>query len=170
MLRLFTAAVVALFCIAPVSAQMQHGQMQQGAPAATFKIGDLTIETPWLRATPQGAKVAGGYMKIVNNGKEADRLTGGTLERAGRFEVHEMSMVGNVMQMRPLPDGLEIKPGASVELKPGGFHIMGIDLAGGYAAGQTVKGTLTFAKAGTVAIEYKVAPIGAGAPAAQHGH
>jgi copper(I)-binding protein len=169
MLRVSVAAAVALFCVASSHAQMQHGQMQQGAPAASvFKIGDLTIETPWLRATPQGAKVAGGYMKIVNNGKEADRLTGGTIERAGRFEVHEMSMAGNVMQMRPLPDGLEIKPGASVELKPGGFHIMGMDLQSGYAAGQIVKGTLTFAKAGTVAIEYKVAPIGAGAPS--HGH
>jgi copper(I)-binding protein len=168
MLRFFTAAALALLVAAPSHAQ----QMQQVAPsgAPTFKIGDLLIETPWLRATPQGAKVAGGYMKIVNNGKEADRLTGGTIERAGRFEVHEMTMAGNVMQMRPLADGLEIKPGETVELKPGGFHIMGMELSGGYTQGQIVKGTLVFAKAGTVAIEYKVVPIGAGAPAAKHGH
>jgi copper(I)-binding protein len=132
--------------------------------AKTFKVGDLTIETPWMRATPKGAPVAGGYMKITNNGTTADRLVGGSIEGAKRFEVHEMSMDGSVMRMRELPNGLEIKPGATVELKPAGLHIMGFDLAGGFTAGQTVKGTLKFEKAGEVAIEYTVTPIGAGAP------
>jgi periplasmic copper chaperone A len=108
--------------------------------------------------------VAAGYMKITNTGKEADRLIGGTIDQAGRFEVHEMTMVDNVMRMRPLPNGLEIKPGETVELKPGGYHIMGLDLQGGYAEGQTVKGALKFEKAGTVDLEYRVSSVGAAQP------
>jgi len=108
-------------------------------------------------------------MKITNTGKEADRLVGGTLDQTRRFEVHQMTMVGDVMQMRPLPDGLIIKPGETVELKPGGYHVMGLELQAPFASGQTTKGTLQFEKAGTVQIEYAVAPIG-GSPQAGSQH
>jgi copper(I)-binding protein len=131
------------------------------AAAPTFRIGALVIEAPWARATPGGAKVAGGYLKITNTGKEADRLVGGSLAVAAEVEFHEMAMTGNVMKMRRLPDGLEIKPGRSVELKPGGYHVMFTGLSAGLKAGQPVKGTLVFQKAGTVEVEYRVAPIGA---------
>ncbi len=93
-----------------------------------FKAGALTIEAPWARATPGGAQVAGGFMKITNTGSEPDRLVGGTVPFAGRFEVHEMTMDGGVMKMRELSKGLEIKPGETVELKPGGYHVMFMDL------------------------------------------
>jgi copper(I)-binding protein len=144
-------------------------------PAAqTVKAGALVIEVPWLRATPGGAKVAGGYVKITNTGKEADRLIGGSLPMAGAVEVHEMAMAGNVMKMRRLPDGLDIEPGRSVELKPGGYHLMFTGLREGLRAGQTVKGTLVFQKAGTVEVEYRVQPIGAqsgkGGSGRGHGH
>jgi copper(I)-binding protein len=75
-------------------------------------------------------------MKITNTGKVPDRLVGGTLDHARRFEVHEMTMVDNVMRMRPLSVGLEVRPGETVELKPGSYHIMGVDLDGGYKKGQ----------------------------------
>ncbi|MEN3376725.1 MAG: periplasmic copper chaperone [Hyphomicrobiales bacterium] len=136
---------------------------------ATFKAGDLVIEAPWIRATPKGAQVAGGYMKITNTGKEADRLLGGTLDQTRRFEVHQMTMAGDVMQMRPLPDGFVIQPGETVELKPGGYHVMGLDLQAPFANGQTAKGTLQFEKAGTVQIEYAVVPVG-GSPQSGHQH
>jgi copper(I)-binding protein len=146
----------------------QHPPMHQAQThtpaAATFRKGDLVIEAPWLRATPHGAQVAGGYMKITNTGRSLDRLVDGTLDRARRFEVHETTMVDNVMRMRPLSAGLEIKPGETLELKPGGYHIMGMDLDGGYQQGQTVRGTLRFEKAGTVEVEYMVQPIGSAAP------
>jgi periplasmic copper chaperone A len=148
-------------------AQVQHPHTAMAA-ARTFKAGDLVIEAPWVRATPQGAQVAGGYMKITNTGKEPDRLVGGTLDQAGRFEVHEMTMEDSVMKMRPLPRGLEIKPGATVELKPGGYHVMGLGLQGGYSQGQTIKGTLKFEKAGTISVEYVVGPMGGGAPGGTH--
>jgi len=130
------------------------------APAPQVKAGDLVIEAPWSRATPGGAKVAGGYVKITNTGKQSDKLVGGSIPAAGSVEVHEMATVNNVMQMRRL-EGLEIKPGESVELKPGGYHLMFMQLKEGLTAGQTIKGTLVFEKAGTVNVEFLVAPIGA---------
>ena len=78
-------------------------------------------------------------MKITNNGKEPDRLIGGTVPFAGRFEVHEMAIEGGVMKMREVK-GLEIKPGETVELKPGGYHVMFMDLKSGLKEGQTVEG------------------------------
>lgn len=128
---------------------------------AMFRAGAMVVREPYLRATQPGARVAGGYMTVTNTGAAPDRLIGGKLEGAGRFEVHEMTMADNVMRMRPLKDGLTIAPGDTVALKPGGFHIMGLDLAGAYAVGQKVKGTLVFEKAGRVEIEYDVRPLGA---------
>lgn len=132
------------------------------ASPVTFRAGSIAVDTPWLRETPPGAQVAGGYMTITNTGTTPDRLTAATLEGAGRVEVHEMSMVDNVMRMRPLPGGLEIRPGATVALQPSGLHIMAQDLRRKFSAGEKVKGTLSFEKAGDVAIEYAVRPIRGG--------
>jgi uncharacterized protein YcnI len=139
-------------------------------PAHVAKAGPIVVDQLWSRATPGGAKVAGGYMRITNTGNTPDRLIGGSFAAAGRFEVHEMSMSGSVMQMRPIEGGLEIKPGASVELKPGGMHAMFLELREPLRAGQSVKGTLVFEKAGTVEVEYAVQPIGSTGPAAEHKH
>jgi hypothetical protein len=98
--------------------------------------------------------------KIKNTGKAADRLIGGSAAVAGKFEVHEMSMVDNVMKMRELPNGLEVKPGKSVELKPGSYHVMLMELKQPLKEGDKVKGTLVFEKAGTVNVEYTVRGMG----------
>ncbi len=138
---------------------------EQGA--ATFKVGAIVIEAPWIRATPGGARVAGGYLKITNTGQQPDRLIGGTLAVAAEVEVHEMTTVDSMMKMRRLSDGLEIKPGETVELKPGGYHLMFLALNAPINEGQVHKGTLRFEKAGTVDVTFQVAPIGArsgGAP------
>ena len=132
------------------------------AVAQEYKAGAIRIEAPWIRATPAGAQVAGGYMKIENTGKEADRLVGGSTGIAGKFEVHEMKMSGNVMKMRELDKGLEVPPGKSVELKPGSYHVMLTDLKQQPKAGDKVKGTLLFEKAGKVEVEYTVRGLGAG--------
>lgn len=140
------------------------------APAAK-QAGTLTIEQPWSRATPAGAKVGGGYLRITNNGKETDRLIGGSFPNASRVEVHEMTMEGDIMRMKPVAGGLEIKPGATVELKPGAGHLMFLDLTEPLKEGQIVKGTLVFEKAGTVGVEYTVRGMGGAAPAAtEHRH
>ncbi|MDE3748225.1 MULTISPECIES: DUF1775 domain-containing protein [Methylobacterium] len=140
------------------------------AAATTVKAGDLTIETPWLRATPNGAKVAGGYVRITNTGRAPDTLTGATVPFAKSSDIHSMSMEGGVMKMAPVTNGLTIKPGETVELKPGGYHLMFEDLTGAPKAGETVAGTLTFQRAGAVPVTFTVAPIGAGAPGGQHQH
>jgi copper(I)-binding protein len=139
-----------------------------GASAHDYKLGSLHIVHPWARATPKGASVGGGYMKITNNGTVADRLVGGSSPVAGRFEIHEMSVEQGVMRMRLLRDGLEIKPGQTVELKPGSFHVMLIDLKQPIREKERFKGTLIFEKAGTVEVEYAVEAVGA-SPGGSHG-
>ena len=137
------------------------------ASAHEYKAGSLEIQHPWARATPKGATVAGGYMKITNKGTTPDRLVGGTNAASDKFEIHEMSMDGSVMKMRPLPNGLEIKPGQTVELKPGSYHLMFVGLKQPFEKGKRVKGTLRFEKAGTVEVEYAVEAIG-GSPGKDH--
>ena len=140
------------------------------ATAHEYKAGSIEIKHPWARATPKGSEVAGGYMKLINTGKEPDRLIGGSVPIAGKFEIHEMSMDGGVMKMRPLPKGLEIKPGQTVEFKPGSYHVMFVGLQQPFEQGKSVKGTLEFEKAGKVAVEYAVEAIGATPQGGHGGH
>lgn len=132
-----------------------------GAHAYDFAAGALAIGHPYVRATPPNAPVAGGYMTIDNAGDAADRLIGATADFAGRVEIHEMSMMDDVMVMRPLDDGLEIPAGGQVELKPGGYHLMFMDLKETLAEGELRPVTLSFEKAGDVSVTFAVETIGA---------
>src|SRR5437868_14219751 len=87
-----------------------------GAHAQEVKAGDLVITQAWSRATPNGAKIAGGYLTIENKGTTPDRLLGGSGDIAGKVEVHEMATKDGVMTMRPLDTGLAIEPGKTVKL------------------------------------------------------
>jgi copper(I)-binding protein len=137
----------------------------------TYRAGTIVVETPWSRATPGGAKVAGGYMRITNTGSEPDRLVGGSTVVAERFEVHRSTVTGGVARMEPVTGGLEIGPGQTVELKPGIMHAMFVDLKQALKPGDAVKGMLVFEKAGVPKIEYQVGGIGAqAAPAAANAH
>jgi copper(I)-binding protein len=131
-----------------------------GAGAQDYRLGPLVVDHPWSRATPKGAAVAGGYMKITNTGTTADRLVGGSAEVAKRFELHEMRMEGSVMLMRELASGLEIPPGATVELKPNSYHVMMLNLSRQLTKGERIKGSLTFEKAGKIDIEFAVEAVG----------
>ena len=127
--------------------------------AHEFKLGDLEIGHPWSRETPEGAKVATGYMVIKNHGAAADRLVSITSPIAGKAEVHEMAVNSEgVMTMRPVEGGVDIPAGGEVALKPGAFHIMFMDLKQPPKAGVKFPGTLTFEKAGTVDVEFAVEP------------
>ena len=140
------------------------------AIAEDYNIGAIAVGYPWTRATPKGATVAGGYMTISNKGSTPDRLVGGSVAVAGRFEVHSMAMEQGVAKMRPVEGGgLEIKPGETVELKPGSLHVMLLGLKQPLEKGQKVKGTLEFEKAGKVDIEFAVEAIGTTTPDASRG-
>jgi periplasmic copper chaperone A len=145
---------------APSLLIMASDQAAKSQPSAVLKIGTLEIDTIWARGTPPGAKVGGGFMRIRNTGKESDRLIGFSSPLAKRGEVHEMAVNNGVMMMREIK-GLEIKPGEAVELKPGGYHVMFMDLTGPLKAGEPVKGTLTFEKAGQIEVLFPVSQPGA---------
>ena len=129
--------------------------------ADDITIGNLKISTAWVRATPKGAPVGAGYLTIANTGTTSDRLVGGSSDVCTHFEIHEMGMDNGVMKMRPVAKGLEIKPGQTVELNPGGYHLMFVGLKKPFEQGQHIKATLEFEKAGDVSVDFKVEGIGA---------
>ena len=138
------------------------------AYAYDYKVGALEIDRPWSRAVPKGATVAAGYLTITNTGTEPDRLISGWTPVAGKFEVHEMSVDNKgVMRMRPVPAGIMVKPGETVELKPQSFHIMMTGLKLPIEKGKPFKASLVFEKAGTVEVDFAVEGVGA-TPAAAH--
>ena len=154
--RLMTSAAALVLLAQPPAALAQ-----QAAPAP------IEITQAWSRATPGGAPVGAGYLALTNRGAEADRLIGGSTEIAARIEVHEMSMDNGVMKMRELAGGLEVKPGQTVTLKPGGNHLMLMGLKRGLKEGERFKAQLEFAKGGKTEIEFVVQGMGAaGAPGA----
>jgi periplasmic copper chaperone A len=142
------------------------------ALAAEFKAGDISIEAPWSRETPGGAKVAAGYLTIKNGGATPDRLVSATADIAERTEIHEMSMTDGMVKMRQVTDGVPVPAGGSVALAPQGFHLMFLGLKKPLKEGDTFAGTLTFEKAGTIAVTFEVRGIGAAAPDAgtEHHH
>ncbi|MGR3371822.1 DUF1775 domain-containing protein [Pseudooceanicola nanhaiensis] len=145
------------------SAEEHAGHGGHGATdGAAQTAGALEITGGFSRATLPNAPVGGGFLTIVNTGTEDDRLVSASAAVAGRAEVHEMTMADGVMQMRPLPDGLPIPAGGTVELRPGGHHLMLMDLKEALVEGETVEVTLTFETAGEV-----VVPLAIGAPNAR---
>jgi hypothetical protein len=133
-----------------------------GAGAAhSYKLGALEIGHPWARATPPTAPTGGGYLSIKNTGTEPDRLMSASSPAAETVQVHEMKMEGNVMRMRPIEGPLEIKPGETVTLAPGGMHMMMMGLKGPFKQGERVPLTLVFEKAGKIDVEMVVMAMGA---------
>lgn len=152
-----TIAIAMASCLAPP------------AQAADYDVGSIHISQPWARATPKGAAAGAGYMTITNNGSAPDRVSCVTDDASAQCQIHSMTMEGGVMKMRPVEGGLEIKPGETVTLKPGSFHVMFVDLKHPLDQGQSVKVTLKFDKAGTLDVSYPIAAIGAPAPGAAEG-
>ncbi len=126
------------------------------AGAQTVTAGDIEISNPHARAMVPGAKVGGGYLSITNKGKADDKLVGIISTRAKSSEIHQMSVNNGVMTMRPVADGLVIPAGQTIDLKPGGYHVMFTDVAEPFKQGETVKATLTFEQAGQVDVEFAV--------------
>ncbi len=130
------------------------------AMATDYHAGSLAISSPWSRVTPKGARTGVGYMTIKNNGTTPDRLIGGSVDVANRFQLHAMTMDNGIAKMRDRKD-IEINPGQTIEFKPGGSHVMFVDLNHPLSKDEHVNGTLVFEHAGKVQIEYSVEGIGA---------
>lgn len=134
-----------------------HQHMAMGHEGgAEAELGDLSITGGWARVMLPGQKAGGGYLTVANKGSAADRLVAAASPAAGKVEIHSMTMKGDVMEMRPLADGLEIPAGGTVELQPGGFHLMFLQVAEPFRKGGTVPVTLEFARAGKVDLSLPV--------------
>lgn len=156
-LRQASRAMAALALAAPLLVVAA----QPAAIAHEVKAGNLEVQQPWSRATPPGAKVAGGYFVIINSGDTPDRLVSATADIAGRVEIHEMNVKDGIMTMREMPNGIEVPAKGEVAFKPGSYHVMFLDLKKAPKQGEAFAGTLTFEKAGTVSVSFAVEAIGA---------
>ena len=132
--------------------------------AYDYKIGSIEIVLPWSRATPSTAPSAGGFLTLTNKGNAPDRLIAIETSAAKQAEIHEMKMDGAVMRMRELENGVVLPPGQTIELKPGGYHVMFIGLKAPFVKDQNVSATLVFEKAGRIDIEFQVDALGATQP------
>jgi hypothetical protein len=166
-----TLTLVTLFASAAV-AQMEGHQMQgHGAMDGTgmvgtnpgtmqvVKVGDIELVAGYTRAMLPGQPVGGGFVTIKNAGSTDDVLIAAESPVSGRVELHEMAVVNDVMTMRQLKDGIPVPAGETVELKPGGLHLMFMDVNEPFVEGGQVSVTLTFEKAGTAELVLPVGPI-----------
>ena len=144
-----------------------HGGHDRGdakaasAEDGSAKIGALVIESAFTRATAEGAKVGAGYLTIRNTGSAPDTLVSVETSVAGRGEIHDMTMTDGVMRMRRLADGVEIPAGGSIALKPGGMHLMLMDLKQQLVEGEKVTVKLTFKSGASGDVVLPVQPLGA---------
>jgi len=144
-------SAAALFLLNLISAAVAH----------EYVLGGLRIVHPWTHATPPGATTGVAYMRLVNTGSVPMRLTGATTPVAQRVEIHEMSVAGGVMRMRRVPS-LDIGAAATVELKPGGIHLMLVGLNRALQQEDMIPLTLAFANGATVSIDLYAEAIGVG--------
>jgi periplasmic copper chaperone A len=162
-----TARILALslFLATPVAAFADHSHADHNHGA---ERNGIAIEAAYSRAMLPVAKVGGGYLTITNHGED-DRLVGASSERAQSVQIHEMKMADGIMEMREIRDGVAVPAHSTLELKPGGYHLMFMNVAQPFKEGETVKARLMFEKAGEIEIELSVGPV-AGGKGAGHQH
>jgi copper(I)-binding protein len=126
-------------------------------------MGQIEVEQAWARATAPGAKVAAGYMVMRNKSAAADRLVGIASPAAARVETHVTRRDGDIARMREVT-GYDVPANGSFELKPGGAHLMFVDIRKPFREGERIPATLRFEKAGEVRVEFHVSGL------TGHGH
>lgn len=138
------------------------GALAAGLSLLALAQTDVTVTEPWVRGTVAGQKATGAFMGLKSSADA--RLVGASSPAAKIVEVHEMAMADGVMRMRAV-EGVALPAGKAVELKPGGYHIMLLDLKAPLAKDTAVPLTLTFkdAKGVESKLELKV-PVAARAP------
>ena len=137
--------------------------------AAPVAQAQVQVDRAWARATAPGAPVGGGYMTIRNRGPAPDRLVGASSSAAAKVELHVHIKEGEIVRMRPV-QGYDIPANGSFELKPGGAHLMFIQLARPFKEGDKIPVRLKFEKAGEVNVEFAVGRLADSAPPPAHKH
>jgi periplasmic copper chaperone A len=144
--------------VAPAACMIGGVALAQGYAAGAIKVTNV-----WTREVPPASKVIAGYMTITNTGAEPDTVVGGSIASAGGFEVHQMETVGGEMKMRQLRPDLD--PAWGHDCAQAGIIARHVRRPQDRTKlGQSIKGTLIFAKAGKIDIEYRVERLGARAP------
>jgi periplasmic copper chaperone A len=133
------------------------------AIAHTQEKGDIEVRHPWSRATPTGAKLAVAYMELRNRGTQPDRLLSASTEVAKRVEMHVTHREGEVTKMRQV-QSFQIPGRERYALRPGGAHLMLVDLAQPLKKGQRFTMTLRFERAGELEVELEVQEMGSRHP------
>ena len=128
--------------------------------AHEYKIGNLKILHPYIIEMPPGAKIAGGYMKIINTGNQTDHLSLVTVDFSKVAEIHEMKTENDIIKMRKIKGELEIPAKDFTKLKHEGYHIMFMNLLKPMISGETHEGTLYFEKAGNIKVIFTVEKMG----------
>jgi len=134
------------------------------SPAA---LAQVEVEGPWSRATAPGARVAAGYMVLRNKSGAPDRLLGASSPAARKVETHVTVRDGDIMRMREVK-GYEIPAGGTFELKPGGPHLMFVDVRQPFKEGDVIPVTLRFESVGEKKVEFRVGRGAGPAPAHKH--
>jgi len=127
---------------------------------ATPALSQVEIENAWARATPPGAKTGAGYMVIRNKSAAPDRLVGAQSAASARVETHVHIREGDVYRMRQV-EGYDVPANGSFELKPGGAHLMFVDIRRPFKEGEKIPVTLKFEKAKDITVEFHVGRLGA---------
>ncbi len=127
---------------------------------ATPAFAQVEIERPWIRATAPGVKIAAGYVTVRNKSSSGDRLVGGASPVAARVETHVHIKDGDILRMREVK-GYDVPANGTLELKPGGAHLMLVDLKQPLNEGDTVPITLKFERAGQITVNFAVGRLAA---------
>ena len=128
--------------------------------AHNHEKGDIQIRHPWSRATAPGAKVAAGYMELRNSGTQPDRLLAAETPVAKRVEMHVTQRDGEVMRMRQV-QSFEVPARERYEMRPGGSHLMLVDIVRALKKGERFPMKLRFERAGEIEVQVEVQDLGA---------
>lgn len=141
--RAAACALGAVLIALPAQAQLAPTTQPRPGDLPTQTAQPVKVERAWIRARLPGQDASAGYMTLTNAGSAARKLVAASTSAAGSTELHQMSMDGDVMRMRAV-DAIDLPAGQTVELKPGGFHLMLMKLKTPLAKNTSVPLTLTF--------------------------
>lgn len=137
--------------------------------ADSYKAGPIKVEDLWVRASAPGQPNGAGYLEIQNSGQAADRLVSVRSDVAERVELHTIDNENGVARMRAVEGGVEVAARGEVKFAPGGYHVMFLKLKTPFKEDAQVPATLTFEKAGEVAVKFVVKPLTHNAAGGGHG-